>query len=247
MNKDFDWLHATFPKQRTVLPAAYQALYEEEYKRNRGCHNSSPDFKQKLEHWMHRQVANTAAPDGAVLEIGAGTLNHVCWEEALRPYDIVEPFTALYEGQSARTRLRNIFQDIGDVPVGMEYSKILSVAVLEHVENLPQLVARTALLLRDDGVMVHGVPSEGGILWYLAWRFGTGLSFSLRTGLSYATLMRHEHVNNVAEIVRVLRIFFADVSCSHFPLPLLHGSFYTCVRMLTPDKERAAAYLEVDA
>ncbi len=243
MSAEFAALRARFPKTRPGLPAAYEALYEKEYKRNRGSHNRVPDLKQRLEHWMHARVAHTPAPNGPLLELGAGTLNHVDWERADCAYDIVEPFTALYQDQRARAHLSGVYPDIDAIPLEPRYAKILSVAVLEHLEELPRVVARSALLLREDGVAAHGIPSEGGLFWYLAWRFGTGLSFRLRTGLSYATLMHHEHVNDASEILSVLRIFFGEVSVRHFPLPFLHGSFYTCVTVRQPDRQKAQRYL----
>lgn len=248
MNSEFDWLRSHFPKSRPALPAGYHTLYEKEYKRNRGSHNATPDFKQKLENWMHRQVAYPKNPGGAILEIGAGTLNHVNFERNdYYAYDIVEPFTTLYKDQPARARLREIYKDISEIPSTERYTKILSVAVLEHIEDLPHLVSRSALLLHNDGVMAHGIPSEGGLLWYLGWRFGTGLSFRLRSGLPYGPLMRHEHVNSADEILRVLKVFFDEISYSRFPLPFLHGSFYTCVTLQKPNKIKAAAFLRGDA
>lgn len=244
MNAEFDWLRSHFPKQRPALPPAYQALYEQEYKRNRGSHNARPDLKQRLENWMHRQVAQARGPQGALLELGAGTLNHVPWEPQGVPYDIVEPFAALYHGQPARSRLRAVYADIEEIAPTQRYARICSVAVLEHIEDLPRVVARTACLLAPDGVAAHGIPSEGGLLWYLAWRFGTGTSFRLRTGLPYAPLMRHEHVNDAAEILRVLRVFFDQVACRRFPLPFLHGSFYTCATLRRPNRARAEQFLE---
>jgi hypothetical protein len=244
MDFDFNWLRSNFPKKRPALPAVYQAFYEKEYKRNRGSHNATPDFKQKLENWMHRQVAHPKSLGEAILEIGAGTLNHVNYERDDCAYDIVEPFSALYQDQAIRSRLRNIYENITEIPITKHYAKIFSVAVLEHVEDLPHLVARSALLLDDNGVMAHGIPSEGGLLWYLGWRFGTGLSFRVRTGLSYVPLMQHEHVNTANEILNVLKVFFGEISYSRFPLPFLHGSFYTCVTLRKPKKIKAALFLE---
>lgn len=243
---EFEWLYKNFPKRRPALPEAYQALYIDEYKRNRGNHSPKLSLKQKLEQWMHHKVANVTAPKGALLEIGAGTLNHITWEDTTCPYDIVEPFTALFEEKEERTRLRNIYHNIFDISTDTEYSKIFSVAVLEHLINLPKVVAKSALLLSDDGVMINGIPSEGGLLWYLAWRFGTGISFRMRTGLSYTKLMRYEHVNNADEILCVLRIFFNNVQYTRFPLPLLHGSFYTFIHASLPNKRRAQQFLKID-
>ncbi len=243
-NRDFEWLERDFPKSRQKLPLEYEKLYVDEYKRNRDPLESSLNLKQRLEQWMHRQVANVSSPEGATLEIGAGTLNHIQWEKRADAYDIIEPFTALFQGKLELEGIRNIYHSISDVPMQLEYTKILSVAVLEHILDLPTVIARSALLLSDRGVMVNGIPSEGGLLWYLAWRLTTGVSFRLRTGLSYAKLMTYEHVNNATEILKIIQFFFNDVNYSRFPLPWLHGSFYTFVEARSPNKIRAHQFLD---
>lgn len=244
MHSKFNWLHSRFPKKRPTLPDAYIPIYENEYKRNRGYQQSNLTYKQKLEGWMHLQAAKTQAPEGPTLEIGAGTLNHLQYEQNDHPYDIIEPFLALYQDQPMRKRLRTIYQSISDIPVNERYAKIISIAVLEHLEDLPRLVAKSALLLQDDGVAIHGIPNEGGLLWYLAWRFGTGLSFRFRTGKSYKPLMHYEHINNAEEILHVLNMFFDEVSFKRYPLPSLHCSFYTSIVLKKPDKDAAIKFLD---
>ena len=246
MKSDFKWLQRLFPKKRPPLPGAYQAIYEEEYKRNRGSKDSNFDLKKILESWMHKQISIEKITNGDILEIGAGTLNHVNYECKNCAYDIIEPFESLYRDQPALSRIRNIYSDISEISTSKRYSKILSVAVLEHVEDLPHLVCKSALLLEDEGVMMHAIPSEGGLLWYLGWRLGTGLSFRIRTGLPYAPLMRYEHINNANDIVRVLKIFFQEITCTRFPLPYLQGSFYTTITLKKPNKVKANAYLKIN-
>ncbi len=86
---------------------------------------------------MHRKISMIPFPSATILEIGAGTLNHVCWENPALPYDIIEPFVSLHDKKVERSHLRNIYNNIYEVPSDNEYTKILSVAVLEHIENLP--------------------------------------------------------------------------------------------------------------
>jgi hypothetical protein len=56
--------------------------------------------------------------------------------------------------------------------------------------------------------------------------------------------MHHEHINNATEILNVLGTFFDELSYKRFPLPFLHGSFYTCVTLRKPNKHKAALFLE---
>ena len=146
---------------------------------------------------MHKMAANRGGR-GSILELGAGSLNHFPYEARAPVYDCVEPFRELYEASAFRRRIRNLYEDIKDIPAYAGYDRILSVAVLEHLEDLPSIVARCGLLLSDVGVFQAGIPTEGGFLWGALWRLTTGVSYRLRTGLDYSTVMRHEHVNTAA-------------------------------------------------
>jgi hypothetical protein len=140
-------------------------------------------------------------------------------------------------------RIRHIYRDTGQIPTRRQYDRITSVAVFEHVCNLPEVVARTGLLLNDGGALRVSIPSEGTWLWTLGWKLTTGLEFRLRYGLDYGVLMRHEHVNTAAEIEDVLRHFFRNLSCDVFGLSrgISLYRFYACSN---PDRARCEAYLK---
>jgi len=233
-------LLASYPRARPPLPAAAARIYVEEYKVNRGV-NARGLYRVIvwLESWMHRRVAFSAA-GSTLLEIGAGTVNHRRFEERASVYDIVEPLPALYAGSPEIARIDHIYASIDDVPVAPRYDRIFSVAVLEHVEHLPALVAACALRLADGGVFQAGIPAEGGMVWGLAWRMTTGVSYRLRTGLPYAPVMRHEHVNTAVEIIAILRHLFDDVMISWFPLPVRHFAFYAYIEARRPKFDNCA-------
>jgi SAM-dependent methyltransferase len=211
-------------------------VYEAEYIRNREGNGIVQSFAMRLEGWMHRMVSKCGADhsNGPVLELGAGTLNHLSYEPNVTTYDVAEPFLSLLDVGNRRSRLRSVYRDIHDIEGQDIYSRILSIATLEHVLDLPQLVERAAHLVRPDGIFQSAIPSEGGLLWYLSWRYGTGLPFYLRTGLSYKELMAHEHVNNAEEIETVIRYYYEDVLVRRFPTRWLHGSFYTYIEGAKP-------------
>ena len=193
---------------------------------------------------MHRKVAEdvTGSSPKATLEIGAGNLNQLPYEPHSQPYDIIEPFRELYESSPHRGRLRNIYEDISEIPSEHRYDRITSVAVLEHICNLPELVARAALLLAEGGSFRAGIPSEGTILWRLGWQMTTGPAFRARHNLDYKVLMRYEHVNTAREIEEVLRYFFAETRTSVFGL-VRSLSFYQFFACSTPALERCRNYL----
>jgi len=83
-----------------------------------------------------------------------------------------------------------------------QYDRVLSVAVLEHLGEMPAIIAASARLIRQGGVFQAGIPAEGGLLWGLAWRLTTAIAYRARTGLAYAPVMRHEHLNTAARSFR---------------------------------------------
>jgi len=139
----------------------------------------------------------------------------------------------LFRGSQFLYRVRNHFSDISEIPLTTKYNRIISVAVLEHIEDLPQLVEKSIRHLTKGGVFACGIPSEGGFLWGVAWRLSTGLEFRIRTGLDYGNLMRHEHLNEAWEIERVLQYFFKDVAIKRFGFGK-HFSLYTHIECRNP-------------
>jgi hypothetical protein len=239
---EVDRLLASYPRERPPLSPAHERVYEQEYKLNRQGDRAIEGLAKQLEGWMHRQVARQrGAP---VLELGAGTLNHLPFEPAVEPYDIVEPFKALYEGSPLLCRVRDVFDSQADIPEGRRYRRIVSIAVLEHMTDLPRELARSGLALEDGGVFQAGIPSEGGLLWWIGWRCTTGMTYFLRTRLDYGVLMRHEHVNEAPEILSLVRYFFEDVTAKRFPLPHHHLSLYVYIEARHPRRDRCLRALD---
>jgi hypothetical protein len=233
-----------FPKTRSTLPPEFQAIYAEQYKENRDGGSKAAGMAQKMESWMHRKVAADvqSGPDRSTLEIGAGTLNQLQYEEHANPYDIVEPFHSLFESSPMVGRIRNVYDDISEIPGGTKYDRIISIAAFEHICNLPEVIARCGLLLSDGGQLRCGIPSEGTILWKMGYTFTTGLEFKRKYKLDYEILMRHEHVNTASEIEEVLSYFFRSVKGSVFGVAraLSLYQFYACK---DPQLEHCSEYL----
>lgn len=237
-----------FPKTRAPLPPEYAAIYLQHYRNSREGNSQILGLAKWAERWMHNKVAQDVkrgAPR-STLELGAGTLNQLPYEPSSKPYDIVEPFQELYQASPHRHRIRDIYADVSEVPVQTKYDRITSVATLEHVCNLPELVAQSALLLAKGGQFRAGIPSEGTILWRLGWRTTTALDFKARHNLDYEVLMKYEHVNTASEIETVLRYFFADVRGSVFGL-IKSLSFYQFYACLAPRIDRCQTYLKDQA
>lgn len=235
-----------FPKSREVLNGRYSEIYSEYYKSNRKGATAASALSQWMESWLHKKVAldvvGFSESEMATLELGAGTLNQLQYEPLSAAYDIVEPFNGLFEDSPFRSRIRDAYADISRVPRANRYNRITSVAALEHICNLPEVVARCCLLMHSNGVFRASIPSEGTPLWTLGWKLTTGLEFRCRYGLDYGVLMRHEHVNTADEIEIVLNHFFREIKCSVFGVCryLSVYRFYECRR---PDFDQCRCYL----
>ena len=218
----------------------------EHYRANRRGRTVASGWSQRLEGWLHRQVASdlrgVTRASTATLELGAGTLNQLPYEPEGEAYDIVEPFVALYADSPLRARVRTIYADITEIEPERRYDRITSVATLEHACDLPGLIALSGLHLAAGGVFRASIPSEGTLLWTLGWKLTTGLEFRLRRGLDYGALMRHDHVNTADEIEEVLGHFFARRICRVLGFSR-RFSLYRYYECRDPDLGRCRAFL----
>lgn len=233
-----------FPKVRKPLPKAYQEIYESHYLKNREGETAATSVSQKMESWLHKKVAADlkGSAQKSTLEIGAGTLNQLRYEET-QPYDIIEPFKALYEESPLLERVRNTYDDIKEIPLEQKYDRITSVATFEHIEDLPDVVAKSCLHLNKGGSLRVAIPNEGTIMWTLGWKLTTGLEYKMKYGLDYSVLMNYEHVNTANEIEEVLKYFYKTVKLKVFGLSrgLAFYRFYECKN---PYLEKVNEYLK---
>ena len=237
----------TYPRSRSPLPEAHAKFYRREIVAGREGLSMGHKLVLLVESWMHKMVARRSQGD-SILELGAGTLNHLAYEKTYQNYDVVEPFDYDYSKitPTIKNKIRFFYRNLDEIPVDQKYDRIFSIAVLEHLENLPAIVAQSALKLSPNGVFQAGIPSEGEFLWHACSQLSTGILFRLRTGLDYATLMRYEHLNLADEIIQVLQNFFQKVTVKRFPTAIKGASIYTYIEAQDPIMERCKAYAHYD-
>ncbi len=235
----------SFPKKRIDLPPEYQKIYNEHYINNRTGGTKVSSMTKRLEAWLHKKVADDIRRSPrkfATLEIGAGTLNHIEYELNSSPYDIVEPFKELFRDSSLLKKVRTIYSDIDDIDMAVKYDRIVSIATFEHILDLPDVIARSAILLDDGGSMRVSIPNEGTIMWRLGTMI-TGFEFKRNYGLDYRIIMKYEHVNTADEIEDTLRYFFKKIKTSVLGInkKIAFYRFYACS---DPNSEAARDYLK---
>ena len=232
-----------FPKSRIDLPERFRKIYSEHYRKNRKGQTFASFFSQKAEKWLHVKVAAdvTDTREVSTLEIGAGTLNHLKYENT-RPYDSVEPFKELYSDSPDIDRINTIYSDIDNISPDICYNRIISIATFEHITDLPKVVAKSCILLKNDGTLRVAIPNEGTFFWKLGWKLTTGLEFRIKYGLDYGILLQYEHVSDADEIEEVLKFFFREVRTSYSGIGK-KLSFYRFFECFAPDKDLGKEYL----
>lgn len=235
---------SAFPKKRPELPREFKQIYTDHYKKNREGNTSATSISKKMEAWMHRKVAGDVnyKSNRCTLEIGAGTLNQLDYEEP-EAYDIVEPFTQLFKDSANFCKIRNTYSNIDEIDHSSNYDRITSIATFEHIENLPHVVAKSALLLKKKGCLRIAIPNEGTFLWKLGYMLTTGVEFRIMYGLNYEVLMQHEHINTASEIEDIVSYFFKDIKREVFGIHK-NFAFYRFYECRNPHIDRANNYLK---
>ena len=233
-----------FPKQRKELPTAYKLIYNDYYQQNREGETAVTSVSNKIEAWLHKKVAADVKSDfyKKTLEIGAGTLNQLQYEKT-ENYEIIEPFTKLFADSKYINRVDNFFSDIDEIEINRKYDRITSIATFEHILDLPKVVAKTCLLLNNNGTLRTSIPNQGSFLWKLGYSLTTGIEFRLKYGLNYSTLMNYEHVNTANEIEEVLKYFYEQNNASYFGIGK-HISLYRFYESSKPRIDLAKEYLD---
>ena len=191
----YEEIAGRFPKVRNELPKAYMDIWDEHYLDSRKGRTKATKATSFMEKWLHKMVAKTASIDKKTLEIGAGTLNQLQFENP-SIYDAIEPQHMLYENNSNKDKVRHFYDDISEIARTATYDRIISVATFEHICNLPDVVKKCTELLYDDGVLSISIPNEGRFLWHFAYTMTTGREFKKKYGLDYEVWMKYEHVGN---------------------------------------------------
>jgi len=112
---------------------------------------------------------------------------------------------------------------------------VFTVATLEHVFYLEEVVENLSRILAKDGTLYVLVPTEGGLAWGLARSLITSRKYG-HLGLDRQTFleaMKIEHCNTVFSIDCVLRKFFQVDRQSYWPFRIggAHFNLYKIYRL----------------
>lgn len=226
----------SYPRTRPPLPKKYKDIYSQHYiycRSNKGLIRKIFIF---FTNWMHLAISKESNENKSILELGAGTLNHLNFEK-YSYYDIIEPFDDLYLSATNRNQIRYRYKYSNDEKCSDTYDRIISVATLEHLTNLPLDMAILALKLKKKGIFQHSYPSEGSLFWHISSRYISGLNFYLKYKLNFKVFLNHEHVNSANDIETVIKKIFKKVLIKRFPLNFFNLSLFSHIKAEDPDIE----------
>lgn len=210
------------------LPKEYLKIYEEFYINYSQANTIFRKLALFFERWYHLLTYKNFPNPLSILELGAGNLNHVKYEKNFKNYDVIEPKKYLINASDPidKNKINSIYLDVDEIPEGKIYEKIISIGVLEHIEELDYVLEKISDKLNTRGKFIVSIPAEGELLWWLGWRLTTGIGFWLRYRLDYGVIMRYEHVNTASKIIRTLRKYYKINSIKSFPFDIKNFRLY---------------------
>ena len=225
-----------YPKRRPKLPGKIKKIFNTLYKKNR------QNFLSQLsERWMHLAIKGRDTKKNT-LEIGAGTLNHLKYENLNKIYDIIEPKKFLFNNSKSKYKINKSYNNFKNIKNNY-YHRVISCAVLEHMTDLPKYLYLSSLKMKKNGFQSHSVPCEGYPTWNYMWYLFNGLIFRIKYGYSFKLIMKHEHLNNLDEIIALIKFFYKKVEIKYsYPFYTKYFAFYANINFSKPNSKNIKFY-----
>ena len=233
------YLFNKFPKKRPPLPKKLKSIFNKLYLDNRKSFLS-----QLSERWLHLVIKERKIKK-KTLEIGAGTLNHLEFENLNKIYDIIEPKKFLFKENPKKKFVNKIYNNLRKCK-NSYYDRIISCAVLEHHTNLPEFLYLSSLKMKKKGYQSHSIPCEGYPTWNLTWYLISGIFFQIKYRYSFKYIMKHEHVNNLDEILELINFFYKKTRIKYsYPFFNKYLAFYANIEFSEPNEKNIKKYLKL--
>lgn len=184
-----------------------------------------PRYKM-IEKFNHTYPTKYAYAGERVLEIGAGTGEHINYEHSCEKYYALEILPAM--ANKIRAKFPNVEVITGDCqePFPLEdnsIDRVNAIHVLEHLTNLPATLKEIKRVLKPFGTLVAMIPCEG-MAYKIARKISAERLFKKTYKMDYDWLVKSEHVNSPKEIITELNKEFSLTEKRYFPfaLPLIN-------------------------
>lgn len=227
--EDDDWLDY---RQR------FAGLYD-------GANYASP-LQRRVMRASHRLLEKrfgAAARFGRVLEVGAGTGEHLPFvRHAYDEYVVTDRDPeALRLAERKATPVvcgkvrfeAHAAENLGFADAA--FDRLVAAHVLEHLYPPQRAIKEWRRVLRDGGTLSVLIPTDPGVAWRLGRALGPRRA-AVAQGLPYDYIIAREHVNACNNLLALLRYYFPEHVDDWWPLPFatidgnLFYAFHAIVR-----------------
>jgi SAM-dependent methyltransferase len=101
------------------------------------------------------------------------------------------------------------------------FEQIICLHTLEHIYHLAEALEEIVRMMRPECIFHYGIPTEGGIGFWLGRKMLTGPHVWRTYGLDIDHIMDREHVNDAPRVIKFLRMHFGSVQRHFWPLGIL--------------------------
>ena len=100
--------------------------------------------------------------------------------------------------------------------------------------------------MKKKGYQSHSIPCEGYPTWNLTWYLISGIFFQIKYRYSFKYIMKHEHVNNLDEIIELINFFYKKTKIKYsYPFFNKYLAFYANIEFSEPNEKNIKKYLKL--
>jgi SAM-dependent methyltransferase len=170
-----------------------------------------------------------------VLEVGCGHGHHLEFGTGYKTYiglDISYSFL-----KTAVGRYANKVIPVQGNAYGLPFRDnaidvVVSVYNLEHLKQLNLALKEIKRVLKPHGVLLIGIPCEGGFLYNVGREFSSKPHMEKKYGIDYDAIIRFEHCNEIWDILSSIKSEFIIIKSKWIPfrLPSYHLNVISCFK-----------------
>lgn len=118
--------------------------------------------------------------------------------------------------------------------INESFDRIVSIYVFEHLSSLPDSLAEIRRVLKPEGELLVGLPTEGGLAFDLGRRLTTKKYFEQKYKVDYLKIVRSEHCNTCQEVTTELENWFTITDIWYLPffIPTVHLNAIAVIRCI---------------
>lgn len=194
-----------------------------------GANYSSPlqAWMMRASHRLLERAFNESATFDRVLEIGAGTGEHLGFvRHRYEQYVVTDQDVKTLEIAQQKSVALNISNVVFEAQTGESinypdstFDRVIAAHVLEHIYQPHLAIKEWARVIKNGGVLSILIPTDPGVAWRLGRALGPRKN-AHANGLAYDYIMAREHVNSCTNLVAFLRHYFPKGQGAWWPMGL---------------------------